>query len=146
MGTWPPAVLLAARQDVMRQALRDMLRRSGVLELEHRASCGEIREALAKDPNRWTTVILDAAFPDALEVVQGVREKFGPFPKVILICSGPTREDVLAAARAGVNDFFTYPVSQATIERKLRKLWGVYGIPGGGSDLARATSPLRRGA
>jgi CheY-like chemotaxis protein len=122
MHGWPPAILLCAKQDILRQAFRNMLRKCGVEDLELSSSSAEAFEEISRGLKRWQVLILDRELAGALETVQKIRDRFGPHLKVVLISSSPTREEVLEAIQAGANDFLTYPVSQATVEEKLRRL------------------------
>ena len=122
MNAWPPAVLLTMGQDVMRQIFRGMLRGCGVRSVEIRPSC-EDALALLQDPSRrWDVLVLDGGLPGALETLRAAKEKTGPHLKVILVFSSPTRKEIVEAKAAGVDDLMIYPVSEAVLEGRLRKL------------------------
>lgn len=122
MGMWPPAVLLGARQDVMRQIFRGMLRACGIRSMELRGSCEETVAVLQGRTRKWDILILDGSLEGAPEALRAAKEEAGPQLKAILIFSAPTREDILAAKSAGADDLMIYPVSQAVLEGRLRKL------------------------
>lgn len=142
MGSWPPAVMLVAKQDMMRHAFRDMLRKSGVEKLDLGSSSDHAFQEISRAAKRWQVLILDRKLPGSLETVQKIRERFGPHPKIVLISPSPTREEVLEAVQAGANDFFTYPVSQATIEEKLRRLAGSAKAPAAAAGAPDTDLPL----
>lgn len=122
MNAWPPAVLLALGQDVMRQIFRGMLRSCGVRSVELRSSC-EDALALLRDPAKgWDVLLLDAGLPGALEALRAAKEKIHPHLKVVLVFSAATREEIVEAKAAGADDLMIYPVSQAVLENRLRKL------------------------
>lgn len=124
MPSWPPDVILAAHHDTIRRTVREMVRNSGVKDLAICGSCREVHSALGRDIGQSRYLILDGALPDALESVKEFAAGFGARLKVILIFSGPTQKDIQAAIEAGVSEIVTYPFSQATVEKKLKKLAG----------------------
>lgn len=122
MSPWPPSVLVATHQDVVRYAVREMLRNSGIRELTFVSSADAALSVIEREAWKWNVLILEARLPSAMEVVQKLRGAFAEGVKTILIISGPTRETILEAIQAGVSDIVTYPFSEATLEKKLRKL------------------------
>ncbi len=123
MNRWPPNVLFAAYNDFMRQVIRDMLRRCGVNEVVHRLSCEEVfAAARRRDDKKYQILILDGALPNALEAIKEPGEGLWPELKIILIFSGPTREEVLNAINAGAHDILTYPFTEEVLETRLHKL------------------------
>ena len=124
MDQWPPTILFAASRDVTRQAVRDMLRASGVRDLEFCSSAEKVFSAIEKQDQMWEILILDNTLPNALELMEKIREELDAHMKLILIFSGPTRQEIMDAIQSGVSEILTYPFSQATIEKKLHKLTG----------------------
>ena len=123
MNRWPPNVLFAAYNDFMRQVSRGMLRRCGVNEVVHRLSCEEVfAAARRRDDKKYQILILDGALPNALEAIKEPGEGLWPELKIILIFSGPTREEVLNAINAGAHDILTYPFTEEVLEKRLHKL------------------------
>ena len=121
MSSWPPAVLVAAEQGIMRRALRDMLRRCGIQELEILSSSTEAFQEVNEGTGRWQVLFLESALPGVMESVRRIRERLGPSIRVILISSKPTEAEILEAIQAGADDFFAFPFSEATVEKKLQK-------------------------
>ncbi len=122
MNAWPPSVLVATHQDVVRYAVREMLRNCGIRELTFVSSADAALSAIGKEAWKWQVLILEARLPNAMEAVGKYRGRFAEGAEIVLIISGPTREAIRAAIRAGVSDILTYPFSEATLEKKLRKL------------------------
>ena len=118
-------LVVVAKQDVGRDVLRDILRRCGIRSIQMYSSTSELLVAVKTQAKKWNIIIVDSGQPDALEVVSKVREAGGASLKILIIFSGPTKEEVMQAIQAGVNDFLTMPFSQATVEEKLNKLMGV---------------------
>ena len=118
-------LVVIQKQDVGRDVLRDILRRCGIRSIQMYSSSSEMLAALKTQVKKWNIIIVDSAQPDALEVVAKVRETGGAALKILIIFSGPTKEEVMQAIQAGVNDFLTMPFSQATVEEKLNKLMGM---------------------
>lgn len=122
MNAWPPAVLLAMGQDVMRQIFRGLLRGCGVRSMELRSSCEDALAVLQDPARRWDVLLLDAGLPGVLETLRAAKENIGPHLKAVLVFSSLAREEIAEAKAAGVDDLMIYPVSQAVLEGRLRKL------------------------
>ncbi|MBI4167655.1 MAG: hypothetical protein HY515_01725 [Candidatus Aenigmarchaeota archaeon] len=122
MSSWPPAVLLGTPQDVMRQIFRGMLRACGVRNAELRSSCEDVLAVLQDKSRRWDILILDGSFQEIPKALRAIKEEAGTQLRVVLVFSALTREEILAAKDAGADDFMVYPVSQAVLESRLRKL------------------------
>ncbi|MEK6710955.1 MAG: response regulator [Nitrospinota bacterium] len=118
-------LVVLQKQDVGRDVLRDILRRCQIRNIQMYSSSSELLVALKTQVKKWNIVIVDCSQPDALEVVTKIREAAGASVKILILFSGPTKEEVMKAIEAGVNDFLTLPFSQATVEEKLNKLMGV---------------------
>ncbi|MBI3128561.1 MAG: response regulator [Candidatus Tectomicrobia bacterium] len=118
-------LVVIQKQDVGRDVLRDILRRCGLKSLQMFSSGSEMLAALKTQVKKWNIIIVDSAQPDALDLVKKIRESGGASLKILILFSGPTKEEVVNAIQAGVNDFLTMPFSQATVEEKLNKLMGV---------------------
>jgi DNA-binding NtrC family response regulator len=142
-----------AKQDVGRDVLRDILRRCGIRSMQMYSASAEMLVGLKANAKKWHCVVIDSAVPDALEVVTKIREAGGAGMKILIIFSGPTKEEVLRAIQAGANDFLAMPFSQATVEEKLHKVMGmekkgfhlpaqdVGAVPPTPPDLRRAVPP-----
>ncbi len=142
MTHWPPAVLLGVHRDAIGQAMRDMLRACGIRELDLRYSSPEVSESVRKQSWMWDVLILDGSLAGGLQAVETIRQTMGRKLKIIVIFSGPKREDILEALRAGVNDFLAYPVSRATVEKKLRRLMDQEERARPGAAVSRSASEL----
>ncbi len=118
-------LVVVAKQDVGRDVLRDIIRKCGVRSLQMYSSASEMLSALKSQVKRWNIFIVDGSFPDSLETVANARKTGGENLKILIIFSGPTKEQILDAIKAGANDFLAMPYSQITVEEKLNKLMGV---------------------
>ena len=114
--------VLAFGEEFSRQAFHSMLQRTGIDKIRICSSCHDALTTLDQSARKWNLLVLDGRIPQALETVRALRQRIGPHIKILMAFSGPTREMVTEAVEAGVDDVVTYPVSQATLEKKLSHL------------------------
>jgi len=119
----PPAgALVVFGKEFSRQAFYGMLQRSDTEPIKLCFSSRDALNLLNQSAKKWGLLILDGAIPDALDTVRTLRRRIGPHIKIVLAFSGPRLEEIQGAIQAGADDVVTYPVSQATLERKLHRL------------------------
>ncbi len=70
-------------------------------------------------PEKWDVFILDGAFSDAFEKVMEVRGELNSPVQILAILADPTKEEIIEAVQAGVNEFLAAPFTQNTFESKL---------------------------
>lgn len=114
--------VLAFGEEFSRQAFHSMLQRSGIDKIRICSSCHDALAAVNQSARKWNLLVLDSRIPRAFETVRTLRQRIGPHIKILMAFSGPTREMVTEAVEAGVDEVVTYPVSQATLEKKLARL------------------------
>ena len=123
-GGHTPNVIFAAKEEFMIRIIRDMLR---ACDIKGVGTHTEIREATAEiraHANKWDIFMIDGALPNAIEAISGIRQELGPHIKILLLMSTPTKEDVVAAHQAGINDFIVLPCTPIDFENKINKLMG----------------------
>jgi PleD family two-component response regulator len=113
--------VLAFNEEFSRQTFLTMVQRTGIENIRICSSCRDALLTVNQSARKWNLLILDSRTPDALETVRTLRRRIGPHIKILMVSSGPTREAVAEAIEAGVNDVMAYPVSQATLEKKLSR-------------------------
>ncbi len=116
-------ILISIGKELPRQTIRDGLRAIGIKDLLLRTTANDVVTSM--EGNLFLRLlILDGGFPDAIEIVQHVRKELGKKIKILLYVDGPTKEEIMAAVQAGVNDFLTAPLSQAMAQEKVTKALG----------------------
>ncbi len=123
-GGHTPTVIFAAKEEFMIRIIRDMLR---ACDIKGVGTYTEIREAVAEiraHANKWDIFLIDGALPNAIAAIKGIRQELGPHIKILLLMSSPTKEDVVEAHDAGINDFVVLPCSQIDFGNKINKLVG----------------------
>lgn len=113
--------LLAFGEEFSRQAFYSMLQRSGVEKVRICVSCQDAMITLNQSAKKWNLLLLDNRIARGLDTVREIRRRMGPHIKIMMVFSGPTKEAVAEAIEAGVDDIMIYPVSQATLEKKLAR-------------------------
>ena len=119
-----PSVLLAVKEELLLRTLRDMLRRYGSEKVKHSRTIEEASAALGVHKGEWDIFVVDGALPDVILKIKAARAEIGPDFKILLMMSNPTKEEVMDAVQAGVNDFIAAPFAPATFGEKLDKLAG----------------------
>lgn len=114
--------VLAFEDEFSRQAFHSMIQRSGIDKIRICSSCHDAMAAVNQSARKWNLLILDSRIPRAFETVRMLRRRIGPHIKILMVFSGPTQELISEAIGAGVDDIMIYPVSQATLEKKLSRL------------------------
>ena len=117
-------ILISIGKELPRQTIRDGLRAIGIKDLLLRTTANDVVTSM-KGNLFLRLLILDGGFPDAIEIVQHVRKELGKKIKILLYVDGPTKEEIMAAVQAGVNDFLTAPLSQAMAQEKVTKALGL---------------------
>ncbi len=118
-----PKVLIADDSGVMRKIIIRILKLIGVEDIVE-AVDGE--DALAKfTPGEYQLVLTDWNMPGktGLDVIKGVRE-VDKDVCLIMITTEAEKRRVLAAIRAGVNDYLTKPFEASSLREKLEKHLG----------------------
>lgn len=123
-GERQPKVLFAIKEELMLQTIRELLRNYGTGKVQHVRSMEDAYKALYAGNRDWDIFIADGALPNAAAVIRKARPEIGTGVKFLLLMSNPTREEVLEASEAGVNDFLASPFPPALFEEKLDKLMG----------------------
>ncbi len=123
-GERQPKVLFAIKEELMLQTIREMLRNYGTGKVQHVRSMEDAYKALYAGNRDWDIFIADGALPNAAAVIRKARPEVGPGVKFLLLMSNPTREEVMEAGEAGVDDFLASPFPSALFEEKLDKLMG----------------------
>jgi len=113
--------LLAFGEEFSRQTFYSMLQRSGVEKVRICVSCQDAMITLNQSARKWNLLLLDSRISRGLDTVREIRRRMGPHIKILMVFSGPTKEAVAEAIEAGVDDIMIYPVSQATLEKKLSR-------------------------
>nr|WP_223826264.1 response regulator [Spongiibacter pelagi] len=118
-------ILLVEDFATMRRIIRDLLAEIGyhhIIEAENGETALGILHNEAVD-----LVISDLKMPDisGLELLQAIRadHRLAHMP-VMIITADAQRENILAAARAGVNAYIIKPFTAAILETKIRQITG----------------------
>ena len=119
-----PSVLLAVKEELLLRTLRDMLRGYGSEKVKHSRTIEEASAVLGAHKGEWDIFLVDGALPDAALKIKTARAEIGPDVKILLMMSNPTKEEVMDAVQAGINDFIASPCPPAMFEEKLDKLAG----------------------
>ena len=117
-------MLLAVKEELLLRTLRDMLRGYGSEKVKHSRTIEEASSTLGVHKGEWDIFVVDGALPDATSKIKTARAEIGPDVKILLMMSNPTKEEVIVAIQAGVNDFIASPFAPAMFEEKLDKLAG----------------------
>lgn len=119
-----PNVLFAIKEESLLGAIREMLQNYGTGKVQHVSSMSDAYKVLYDGNRDWDIIIADGALANATTVIKKARPEFEARIKFLLLMSGPTKEDVMEAVQAGVNEFLAAPYSPAVFEDKLDKLLG----------------------
>jgi DNA-binding NtrC family response regulator len=105
-----PAILIAERDDALRQKLKEALLRHGFAVIESFDKTGILRNF--PNPPKDLIIIgsLENGSWDGLELARQIRRLDGNLP-IIFIATETSEELAIAALRAGVNDYFKQPYS-----------------------------------
>ncbi len=117
-----PNVILTVKEELLLHTLRGMLRSYGSEKVKHYRTIEEASTALGVDKGEWDIYVVDGSLPDVISKVKAARAEIGPDVKILLMMSNPTKEEVMDAVQAGVNDFIAAPFAPVTFEEKLNKL------------------------
>jgi len=105
------------------RALSRQLRRNG-----HKVEIAEsLRQAIEVfDPNWFDLVVSDIGLPDGtgLELMQHIREKYGPLPPALALTGYGMEEDIARCRAAGFSDHLTKPVNLQKLESAIQRLGG----------------------
>lgn len=120
-----PNVLLAVKDESMLQMIRDMLRRCSVEGVKTYSSLQDATTALRAHARKWDIFFVDSEFPEAISEIGAIREEMGPHVKILYMVAMPAaRDEVVKAARAGIDGFIGTPFSESTLEDKIEELMG----------------------
>src|SRR3989338_5614203 len=114
--------VLAFGEEFSRRAFSSMIQRTGIEKIRICSSCHDALATVNQSARKWNLLILDSRIPRAYETVRMLRRRIGPHVKILMVFSGPTRQMIAEANEAGVDDVVTFPISQATLEKKLSHL------------------------
>ncbi len=123
-GGHTPTVIFAAKEEFMIRIIRDMLRASDIKGVGTHTEIAEAVAEIRAHAKKWDIFMIDGALPNAIAAIKGIRQELGPHIKILLLMSTPTKEDVVEAHDAGINDFVVLPCSQIDFGNKLNKLMG----------------------
>ncbi|MEK6710312.1 MAG: hypothetical protein AABZ64_07015 [Nitrospinota bacterium] len=115
-------VILAFGEEFSRQAFRSMVLKTGFDTIRVSSSCQDVLTCLNQSARKWSLLILDGRMARAIETVRTLRNRVGPHIKILMVFAGPTQHEIMEATQAGADNVLTFPVSQATLEKKLARL------------------------
>jgi len=118
------SVLIAVKEELLLRTLREMLRRCGCKKVKQTRTVEAASAAIRTQRGEWDIFIVDGSLEDVTSKIEEARAEIGPAVKILLMMSNPTKEEVMEAVQAGVNDFIASPFSPATFEEKLDKMAG----------------------
>ena len=119
-----PNVLFAIKEEPLLGSVREMLRNYGTGKIKHVRSMKDVYNVLYGGSREWDIIIADGALPNVTTVIKKARPEIEARIKFLLLMSNPTREAVMEAVQAGVNDFLAAPFPPALFEDKLDRLMG----------------------
>ena len=121
--------LVVSDQRIFRHLLVALLKEIGFVKISEAAN-GEMALRAIKTTRivgaPVELIITDCAMPlmDGLDLIRSIRQNPDSTHLPILMCtSRANRENILAAAKAGVDDYIVRPFSAASLLRKLEKMF-----------------------
>lgn len=116
-------ILVIDDEELTQELLRHMLRELDLGEIDIHASCSKALNRFKKDPSYFGLVISDWEVPgmNGLEFLKEVRalNKEVPF---LMVTGNASKNYVVKAVQAGVNDFLAKPFSASGLLSKVQKL------------------------
>ncbi|RKQ63822.1 two-component system chemotaxis response regulator CheY [Thermovibrio guaymasensis] len=119
-------ILVVDDMAAMRKILKTLLAQLGYKNVDEAEDGKQALEILKQNPNKYGLVITDWNMPNmtGIELVQAIRsdEKLKHLP-ILMVTAEAKKENVLAAIKAGVNNYIVKPFTAETLKEKIEKIF-----------------------
>ncbi len=119
-------ILVVDDMTAMRKILKTLLAQLGYKNVDEAEDGKQALEILRQNPNKYGLVITDWNMPNmtGIELVQAIRsdEKLKHLP-ILMVTAEAKKENVLAAIKAGVNNYIVKPFTAETLKEKIEKIF-----------------------
>ncbi len=119
-------ILVVDDMAAMRKILKTLLAQLGYKNVDEAEDGKQALEILRQNPNKYGLVITDWNMPNmtGIELVQAIRsdEKLKHLP-ILMVTAEAKKENVLAAIKAGVNNYIVKPFTAETLKEKIEKIF-----------------------
>jgi len=119
-------ILVVDDMAAMRKILKTLLAQLGYKNVDEAEDRKQALEILRQNPNKYGLVITDWNMPNmtGIELVQAIRsdEKLKHLP-ILMVTAEAKKENVLAAIKAGVNNYIVKPFTAETLKEKIEKIF-----------------------
>ncbi len=119
-------ILVVDDMTAMRKILKTLLAQLGYKNVDEAEDGKQALEILKQNPDKYGLVITDWNMPHMteIELVQAIRsdEKLKHLP-ILMVTAEAKKENVLAAIKAGVNNYIVKPFTAETLKEKIEKIF-----------------------
>jgi len=119
-------ILVVDDMAAMRKILKTLLAQLGYKNVDEAEDGKQALEILRQNPDKYDLVITDWNMPNmtGIELVQAIRsdEKLKHLP-ILMVTAEAKKENVLAAIKAGVNNYIVKPFTAETLKEKIEKIF-----------------------
>ena len=119
-------ILVVDDMTAMRKILKTLLAQLGYKNVDEAEDGKQALEILKQNPDKYGLVITDWNMPHmtGIELVQAIRsdEKLKHLP-ILMVTAEAKKENVLAAIKAGVNNYIVKPFTAETLKEKIEKIF-----------------------
>jgi len=119
-------ILVVDDMAAMRKILKTLLAQLGYKNVDEAEDGKQALEILKQNPDKYGLVITDWNMPNmtGIELVQAIRndEKLKHLP-ILMVTAEAKKENVLAAIKAGVNNYIVKPFTAETLKEKIEKIF-----------------------
>ncbi len=119
-------VLIVDDMAAMRKILRTLLTQLGFKNIDEAEDGKQALEKLRQNPNKYGLVVTDWNMPNmtGIELVQEIRkdESLKHLP-ILMVTAEAKKENVIAAIKAGVNNYIVKPFTAETLKEKIEAIF-----------------------
>ncbi|RUM90947.1 MAG: response regulator [Thermovibrio sp.] len=119
-------ILVVDDMAAMRKILRTLLSQLGFKNIEEAEDGKQALEKLRQNPDKYGLIITDWNMPNmtGIELVQAIRsdERLKHLP-ILMVTAEAKKENVLAAIKAGVNNYIVKPFTAETLKEKIEAIF-----------------------
>jgi two-component system, chemotaxis family, chemotaxis protein CheY len=121
----PPNIIVIDDEELTQELIRHMLREIRTGDVVVYSSCGKALTRVRQNPKKYNLIISDWEVPglNGLEFLKEIR-KIDPDIPFLMVTGHSSKNLVVDAIKAGVNDFLAKPFSAKGLLEKVIKLTG----------------------